>query len=210
VAKSETGISQFCTADADCASMNMRAKNRMPTPIGHMLAGALICQSAAKKSERILIYLFPLLFFALLPDIDFLFGFPVGNPNRYHHLFTHSLIFVTAVGLAGGWIFSHFPQKSLLYSSAIFLAAGISHLLLDCLALDRRPPFGCPLLWPFSNRFFISPVVLFSDVSRISDSKLFFASLLNPHNLRTIAIETGVLAPLWAIVWIFKRKKRAT
>lgn len=182
----------------------------MPTPFGHMLAGALIYQSASKKTERTLLFIFLLLFFVLFPDIDFLFGFPAGDPNRYHHLFTHSLIFVAAVGLACGWIFSRFLQKSMRYSSAIFIAAGITHLLLDCLALDKRPPFGCPLLWPFTNRFFIAPVMLFSDVSRISDSKLFFVSLLNPHNLRTIAIETGVLAPLWAIVWIFKRKKSAT
>jgi membrane-bound metal-dependent hydrolase YbcI (DUF457 family) len=181
----------------------------MPTPIGHALAGALIYQGTAVKTNRPLLIIFLLLFFALLPDIDFLFGFPVGDPNRYHHLFTHSLIFVTIAGLVGGWAFSHFLQKSILYSSAIFIAAGISHLLLDCLALDQRPPFGCPLLWPFSNHFFISPMVLFSDVSRISDSKQFFVSLLNLHNLQTIAIETGVLAPLWAIVWFFKRKKRA-
>ena len=179
----------------------------MPTPIGHLFAGAVIRQSVETDLRRNLWFTAALLFFALLPDIDFIFGFAVGDVNRYHHLFTHSFIFVLGAGLLGGRMFSLRSAKMALNVSAIFVLAGISHVLLDCLALDQRPPYGCPLLWPFSNRFFISPVVLFSDVSRSSDSKLFFSSLFNLHNLRTVAIEAAVLMPLWAVVWSVTRKK---
>lgn len=182
----------------------------MPTPIGHLFAGAVIRQSVETDLRLNLGFIAALLFFALLPDIDFLFGFLVGDVNRYHHLFTHSFLFVIAAGLVGGWAFSPRCAKTALRFSAFFALAGISHVLLDCVALDQRPPYGCPLLWPFSNRFFISPVVLFSDVSRSSDSKLFFSSLFNMHNLRTVAIEAAVLMPLWAIVWFVMRKKNVT
>ena len=49
----------------------------MPTPVGHILAGAVIYKSQ-KESGFLLLSL--LLFFALLPDIDFLFGFVAGDP----------------------------------------------------------------------------------------------------------------------------------
>jgi hypothetical protein len=32
---------------------------------------------------------------ANVPDVDFLFGFAAGNPNLYHHMWTHSLAFLS-------------------------------------------------------------------------------------------------------------------
>ncbi len=178
----------------------------MPTPVGHLLAGVIIRQSLPCDRRGKLFFSAGLLFFTLLPDIDFLFGFAVGDMNRYHHLFTHSFLFVCAAGLAGGLLFAG-GGRSRFYFSAIFILAGTSHLLLDCLALDQRPPFGCPLLWPVSNRFFISPIVLFSDVKRHSEAGLFLASLFNTHNLRTVAVEIALLAPIWLILFLRKRKE---
>ncbi len=178
----------------------------MPTPVGHALAGALVLNTTKQKFDRLTIGL--VLLFALLPDIDFLFGFVTGDANRYHHLFTHSFVFVIVVGLLGGLFYSKLRQKKGLLYYAIFITAGISHVILDILALDLRAPFGCPLFWPISNQFFISPVVIFSDVSRVSDSRLFFQSLLNVHNLKTVLLEVVILAPIWgALVW-WKRKRR--
>ena len=175
----------------------------MPTPIGHMLAGAIIFKSQ-KKSVGLFLFLSVLLF-ALLPDIDFLFGLIVGDANRYHHLWTHSLAFTIVAGFLGGFFFAKWRCESLLFSSAIFISAGTSHVFLDCLALDKREPFGCPIWWPFSQKFIISPVPLFSDVSRVSDSHLFFESLLNMHNLRTVLIEIALLVPILIFVWKINR-----
>ncbi len=154
-----------------------------------------------------MLFLFLVTFFAVLPDIDFLFGFVVGDPNRYHHLFTHSFTFVVLTGLAGGWIYSKLKKESWLKLSAIFISAGISHVVLDILALDKREPFGCPLWWPFSNAFVISPVTIFADVSRASDSQYFIQSLFNAHNLKTVLIETVILTPLLIIAVFFYKMK---
>lgn len=176
----------------------------MPTPIGHALAGTILFSI---QKRRGVLFLFIVTFFALLPDIDFLFGFVVGDPNRYHHLFTHSFFFVVLAGFAGGFLYATWKKESLMKSSAIFIAAGTSHVILDILALDKREPLGCPLWWPFSNEFVISPVLVFSDVSRVSNSTQFFQSLFNTHNLNTVLIEIAVLLPLFIIVIVWHKMK---
>lgn len=179
----------------------------MPTPIGHLFAGAVVHQASALKTNVILLVF--ICFFSLLPDIDFLFGFPSGDPNRYHHLFTHSFFFVILAGFIGGSIYFWVSGEKWFYSSAIFVSAGISHVLLDCLALDQRAPYGCPLLWPISNSFIISPITIFSDVKRVSDSRQFFSSLLNLHNLKTVVLEIAILVPFYgALLWRNKNAQR--
>lgn len=179
----------------------------MPTPVGHLLAGEIV-----RHSSRIVItrrHRFmgvAVLFFSLLPDIDFLFGLPTGDINRYHHLFTHSLLFVILAGTAGGLLLGSSPKERFLFS-ALFALVGTSHLLLDCLAVDRRPPLGCPLLWPVWNHFFISPILLFSDVSRPSEPSRFLVGLFNIHNLRTVLLEIALLAPPCLAIWMFVRKR---
>lgn len=177
----------------------------MPTPIGHALAGAIIYKSLPTTQKTTAALLIAVLFFALLPDVDFLFGFPVGDPNRCHHYFTHSLFFVLVAGVAGGIIYAKLRGGRSLIYSAIFASAGISHVILDLLAVDKRAPFGCPVFWPFSNKYFISPVLLFSDVSRVSDSRLFLQSLFNRHNLATVGVELLVLTPI--LIYILWRKR---
>ncbi|MBN1559536.1 metal-dependent hydrolase [candidate division KSB1 bacterium] len=176
----------------------------MPTPVGHLLAGAILFKSQ-QVNVSFLMFLF-ILFFALLPDFDFVFGFFVGDPNRYHHLFTHSIVFVAIAGTVGGIIFAKWCNENIIFSSAIFVSAGISHVILDCLAVDKSEPFGCPLAWPFSQKFVIFPAPLFSDVIRSSDSSSFFQSLFNLHNLKAVFVEIIVLAPVLFMVWILRRK----
>ncbi|MBN1481272.1 metal-dependent hydrolase [candidate division KSB1 bacterium] len=181
----------------------------MPTPVGHIIAGAIIYQ--AQQKEKNIWFLTFLLFFAMLPDCDFIFGFLVGDPNRYHHQFTHSFVFVVSAGLFGGLIYSKWQRTNFTLSSAFFVCAGITHVILDLLAVDKREPFGCPIWWPFSNKFAISPVLIFSDVSRVSDSRLFFKSLFNAHNMRTITLELFILMPIALIIlWITRIKQGNT
>ncbi len=179
----------------------------MPTPVGHVLAGLIVHRGVKKCEKESAALLLVTVFMALLPDIDFLFGFPLGDPNRYHHQFTHSFVFVIVTGLLSGLLYAKWRRQRTLIYSAIFAYAGISHVILDVLALDRRAPFGCPLFWPFWQKYLISPIVIFSDVSRVSDSKLFFSSLLNWHNAATVGLELLFLVPILAfIIWRKKDK----
>ncbi len=181
----------------------------MPTPLGHALAGAILYEGLPAEKRRRHELFIAILIFALLPDIDFLFGFLVGDANLYHHFFTHSFFFVILVGILAGAVYAKWRRKSALIYSAILASAGISHVILDILAVDKRAPFGCPLFWPFSQKYYISPVLLFSDVSRVSDSRFFFQSLFNWHNLRTIGIEALVLTPVLLFMIWREEKKRA-
>ncbi|MBD3384876.1 hypothetical protein GF407_08105 [candidate division KSB1 bacterium] len=176
----------------------------MPSPIGHMLSGLAIV-AAHKKGvlrgdrETLLV-----LVCVVLPDIDFIFGFIEGNPNAYHHQFTHSFFFAVAAGFLLGVVSMrscrHFLRPALLFTFAIAL-----HIVLDLFAVDKSAPYGAQIFWPFSDDYFIAPIQIFSDVVRSSDSATFIFSLFNRHNLGTIIIETVIML---LVILFIKRLER--
>jgi membrane-bound metal-dependent hydrolase YbcI (DUF457 family) len=181
-------------------------ENKMPTPIGHLFGG-VICLFFGKKifvKNRVIIAC--AIIFAQLPDIDLLFGLVQGNPNQFHHTFTHSFVFVLCAGLLGGLIVNKLKVMQFRKSFVLFTISGVSHLLLDLLALDTSAPFGAPIFWPLSNSFYISPITIFSDVHRSSSSHTFWASLFSWHNFETILIEIMLLAPIVALLYIVRKK----
>lgn len=130
---------------------------------------------------------------ALFADVDFGLSFLLGR-NLHHH-FTHSL----------GFAALYFLTCRLLVRRPLALwmgAAYTSHIALDLLALDTSPPFGMPILWPLSERYFISPVLVFSDIWRGSLWTLFGA-----HNWMAVGREVLTLAPLVALAWWLRRDK---
>ena len=71
----------------------------MPLPFGHSLMGYSLYEAIpnGEKSfswRMLIVYVVV----ANLPDIDFLPGLIQGNPNKYHHHFTHSITFCMLVG----------------------------------------------------------------------------------------------------------------
>ena len=74
----------------------------MCSPLGHALAGAVIyygCQRAGMPVPSIASACMA----AILPDLDFIPGLLVGNANKYHRGFTHSLagVMIAALILTG-------------------------------------------------------------------------------------------------------------
>ncbi len=181
----------------------------MPTPIGHALSGVLVFSAVSIKKALPKRLFFFTLIWAVLPDMDFLFGFFEGNPNKYHHHFTHSFVFVLVVGAFGAVLLTQKNRSQFGVYFVCLSVAGVMHVLLDVLALDTSAPYGAPIFWPFSTHYFISPIRIFSDVHRVSDSRLFFRSLLNWHNAMTVGIEILILGPLTiASQWFAKRMAR--
>jgi membrane-bound metal-dependent hydrolase YbcI (DUF457 family) len=176
----------------------------MPTPVGHILSGTLLFSVLRKQNQSFLL-LTGLMFYAMLPDIDLLFGFLEGNPNKYHHHFTHSFVFVITTGWVGAIFFKRNRMQFRIYA-VLFIGAGVIHLLLDLLALDKSSPYGAPVFWPFSEKYFISPIQIFSDVKRSSDSQTFFKSLINWHNALTVFIEILILGP---VILILQKSKKS-
>ena len=147
------------------------------------------------------------LVFANLPDLDFLPGLIAGNPNMYHHGITHSIFFGLVISIAVGVAYSIIRKKDVLRMSIILFITYASHLLLDFLGKDTRQPFGEQLFWPFSSEYYLSPIALFSDVHKASQSDIFLKSLFNWHNLSTMAIEAAILTPI--LLLVLNRKKQS-
>ncbi|MBD3289337.1 hypothetical protein GF337_11090 [candidate division KSB1 bacterium] len=184
----------------------------MPTPVGHSLAGYFVF-SAIKKPERNFKWteLVAAVIIANLPDADFIPGMLAGNPNKFHHGITHSIGFAVIVGLLAGIVYFSIRKKHFFFYSAFFFLCYSSHLLLDYLGADTRAPFGEQLFWPISQIYVMSPVSVFSDVHKASDSSIFLQSLFNWHNFRTILIECAILIPMIGLLNFMKNKlKKST
>lgn len=182
----------------------------MPLPIGHSLAGI-----ALQRVRPGLFFKSPWLdalffiFLANLPDADFLPGILVGRPNLFHHGIFHSLGAAVAIAVAGGWLFSR--KKNIFWPAALGIFSLFAfHLLLDYFSWDFVAPYGLPLFWPLSGRYFIAARPFFLNITRSAASGDFFASLFNRHNLAAALREVIALGSLALAAALFRlrREKR--
>jgi len=177
----------------------------MPLPIGHTLAGIAMRQvrPAVFFANRWSDALF-FVFLANLPDADFLPGILLGRPSLYHHGIFHSLGAAVAAALVGGGIFYLRDTKFRAAPAVIFMVY-FGHLLLDFFARDGVAPYGLPLFWPLSRRYFIAARPVFLNITRSQHSHDFFASLFNGHNLEAALREIAILGGLALAVVLLRR-----
>ncbi|HSF17268.1 MAG TPA: metal-dependent hydrolase [Vicinamibacteria bacterium] len=165
----------------------------MPTPAAHALTGASIYFVGLRNDRKVFV---AAVVAACLPDIDFGISFLTGV--NYHHYFTHSLgaavVFAAAVFLT-----TQDVRKTLVIGGAY-----LSHVLLDMLAVDKVEPYGVELFWPLSDRFFISPILVFDDVRR-GNLRL----LLSAHNWLAAAREIAIVGPIvLGLGWLTRNNRR--
>jgi inner membrane protein len=182
----------------------------MPSPVGHSLAGLIAYQIAPEidgmaRRQVIALYLLA----ANAPDLDFIPGLMVGEPNRFHHGVSHSiglaLLFAIAVSLLLRLRQSEWRWKPFL----VFLGLYLSHLLLDYFAEDHSAPYGVPLFWPASPAYYMSPVPLFSDIHRSNATADFFPSLFSAHNLWSVSLEGLVIVPFLLLACALMKRMRS-
>lgn len=125
---------------------------------------------------------------ALAPDLDLL----IGN----HRGISHSIGAAAIVG-AVTWIFT----KRIAFALAVALAWG-SHIFLDWLSNDTRPPLGVMAFWPFTSEYYKSSLEIFPPVSRRYWEARFWI-----YNLRALVFELIVLGPP-ALICIFLSRYR--
>jgi inner membrane protein len=174
----------------------------MPTPIGHLLAGAAIAWAAPRTSAnpqvrsclswRLTIVCALL---ASLPDLDLLYQ-PIHR-TATHSVTSAALIFIVATAVTG-WVTGR-PSVRI---GLICAAAWGSHTLLDWLGADLNPPRGIQALWPFSDQWFISDWDLFRRVER--RQLLSWPTIRS--NLAAAALEVAILGPVALLIW---RRRRA-
>jgi len=148
---------------------------------------------------------------AVLPDADFLPGFVLGDPVRYHRGATHSLLVCLVAALALSPFFrAGLPEIRRGAVTVFCVFCVCSHPLLDCLAADVSEPYGIALFWPLSEKRFLSPISLFPPVHRLpGPAWTFVTSLANMANVRGWVVEVLFSATaLLAGVALYRRSDR--
>jgi membrane-bound metal-dependent hydrolase YbcI (DUF457 family) len=158
----------------------------MPSPIGHALAGVAVARiEKAPVSGRFVLTCAVL---AAAPDLDLVF--PPIHRSATHSVTAAAIVFIVAAGLT--------EQVTRWRTATVYALAYGSHLLLDWLGADTRPPFGIEALWPFSHRWFISGADIFPETAR---RHLLSAPTLL-QNLRAVGMEVLILLPIVCLVWL--------
>jgi inner membrane protein len=124
---------------------------------------------------------------ALLPDADVLLV-TLGACDRGvcgHRGASHSLPMAIAIGLLCGLLARRLKWPVMRTTIATTIAVG-SHAVLDVLGAGGR---GLPLLWPFSDHRFHSPIRIFPDAPR-------GLALLSWPGLVNVGIEFAVFLPV--------------
>lgn len=161
----------------------------MPSPIGHALAGVAVAWTGDRRLTLVCAGL------GVLPDIDLLF--PAAHRSYSHSLTAVLVVTIVAAAVTG---------KVTRWRTALVCgAAYASHLLLDWLGADTRAPFGIQLLWPLSDRWFISGW----DIFRVTTRFEMFTVEAMRRNATAIAQEIAILVPILVIVWLIRVKPAA-
>jgi membrane-bound metal-dependent hydrolase YbcI (DUF457 family) len=180
----------------------------VPSPIGHILSGILFYQifnryDARYDIRKLLLYVI----ISVIPDIDIAIGFLV-NDLKFHQTIVHSLGAAIFAGLIAGIVLIR--KKGLFFNNfSLFSALYYSHVILDYLASasDTGYPFGVALFWPFSNEYYVFPVMIFLDIWRGTSNETLFSGMFNLHNLWAIMIELVLFLPPIIILHYFSSRR---
>ena len=162
--------------------------------LGASVQGAILGKYQGRKA-----YLYGAML-GTLPDLDVFihYGDPISNMT-YHRGFSHSLIVLTAVGLAGAWIISRYHQwrdMPLPYSTKR-LALAMTLALTTHPILDSFTVYGTQLLWPLQESLALTPFSIASVfiIDPLYTIPLLIAMIFGFIKGRKLAIfKTGLLA----------------
>jgi membrane-bound metal-dependent hydrolase YbcI (DUF457 family) len=170
----------------------------MPSPIGHALGGLVTAWSAERLPSRVgalgrrVSWRLALLAMvvAASPDLDLLV-------SHAHRRVTHSFVFVALVAILTMAVTRWVTRRIDWWVVGICAGAYASHLLLDWLGADPFVPNGILLLWPFSDRAFISSVSVFRSTMR---DPLFDWDVI-VTNVKAVTQELVILGPIVYLLW---------
>ncbi len=160
----------------------------MPSPVGHALGGiAAGWPLVPERNRRAAIVLAAV---AVAPDLDLVIG--------THRAMSHSVGLAIAAGLVAALAVRRQRAR---WGAAVALAWG-SHVLLDWLSNDTRPPIGIMALWPFTDRYYKASFEIVPAVSR-----RYWESRFWIYNLHALVVELIVMGPIaLAVVWWWRRR----
>jgi membrane-bound metal-dependent hydrolase YbcI (DUF457 family) len=151
----------------------------VPSPIGHALGGIAAGWGSAPRRDVAAAAI--LAAASIAPDLDLLV--------HSHRGPTHSLGAALIAG-AVAWVVSRRPR----WGAAVALAWA-SHVLLDWMSNDTRPPLGITALWPISREYYKASFEVFPAISR-----RYWLAEFWVYNFWALAVELVVLLPVTALV----------
>jgi membrane-bound metal-dependent hydrolase YbcI (DUF457 family) len=172
----------------------------MPSPVGHSLSGiaAYLLLVRSKRSYLLLLFF---IFFANLPDLDFIPGWLVNQPNLFHRGLSHSFFMAGMIGVTVGLVVRLAGRGKALPAAMAVIFLCCFHIILDLFSVDYGTPPGFKILWPFRDEHYIAPNVIFMNITRSPLPEEFFRSLFNTHNLKAVINEIVIFLPLLLLVW---------
>ena len=191
----------FCAAAEALNRRNCEARGcdiiiRMPSPIGHALAGIAVGALIARRPDWRLLAVTAVA--AALPDVDFLL--PLRHRWPSHSVGAAAMAFVAALLVIS--IVS--PVTRRWHTAAAVGLAYVSHTLLDWLGADTSTPRGLMALWPLSTSFYISGLDVFHSVDR-----RYWTSGFWTRNAIAVLREMVILGPLVVLSLMATRRRTA-
>jgi inner membrane protein len=171
----------------------------MPSPVAHSLAGLAVAHFGLRyRARSCFFWVCALIFAANAPDLDFLAGFFVGDPDRFHHGPSHTLFAAGVFGVAAAVLAraaGFVPWRRFGFLMGVSYC---SHIVFDLLTrVTTGETYGMTILWPFSSQPLMTPFHLFLDIRRDGKTSSFLLSLLQWHNAKAVVLELAVMAGGW-------------
>lgn len=136
------------------------------------------------------------LFVANAPDLDFVPGIIMGKPNLFHHGISHSLGAAVLSSCLLAAILNYKGIKNLKKGFLLCFGLYCSHLFLDYISVDARPPVGIPLFWPLNQEYFIFPHPILPPIthSELDHATIgqFLEGVFSIHNLYVVLLEMAI------------------
>ena len=178
----------------------------MASPIAHSLAGVIVYFACKRDHPFQTRELLIVVLAANVADLDLIPGLLLGDESLFHRSISHSLLAAgvmaaVAAALLAWW---RYPRAGVL--TVMIALALASQLLIDYLSFDDSAPQGFPLLWPFSDRAFMSEQTVFLNVRR---DHLFTATVIM-HNFKAALLELAIMAPPAWVAWYWRRQRDRT
>ena len=176
----------------------------MPSPVGHILTGAVVYLAGTNKERRSPMLLSVTLLGAMIPDFDFLPGIMIGKMGAFHHGVSHSLTFAVLFG-AMVFLFVRRVDKAVAVQMATLATCSyVGHVLLDFVGVNEGTR-GVPILWPLSAEKMGFGLNLFGHF-RWGDIRDGLGTIIRWENVMPVAREFLILGSV--VFLLFWRERR--
>lgn len=201
---------EFSNPGLECPRLRVRFTSlpqvSVPSPIGHALAGYALTQSTKARSiNRFWTSVVAVTVLANLPDVDFVLGLLVGDSDRYHRQFTHSLTAAFVVATSIGLVFRLWNRPFLRTWIFAFLVYS-SHLFLDSFG-HLTGDSGVQLFWPLTQAYYVIPQPVFLPIHHGGEGLRFVIGLFSIPNLVAVLWEILVLLPFVLLARAHSRRQ---